>query len=287
MKHVLIPTDFSAASAHACHYALRLAQVLPLNLHLLHVVSGPAHSPHPMGNEHEQDPTYEHAQEKMGQLITELRHKAQQLGLTIPISQGLRSGEVAAEVLHEIAQRGASLLILGIKPRSLAYRIFVGSHANHILEQAPVPVLAVPSGANFHGIRRCLYASAFDPADGPAIDDLFHLFRALQPQIEVVHIADEGTDSLSEAEQHRLTEQLKTHLSAPHRLYPLETTILDSGNMFRALDAYTEQANIDLLAMTTHRRSLFKRLFDPSLTEEVLFHTRVPLLVFRAGSRHD
>ena len=283
MRHVLIPTDFSPQSAHACHYALRLAQELPLHLHLLHVISGPAEAPHPMGSEHDHDPAYEAAQHQMAQLQAELAHKAAQLGIETPVKGMIRTGEVASETLHAVAATRAELLLLGIKPRSLAYRIFVGSHANHILEQSPVPVLAVPAGAHYHGIRRCLYASAFDPADGPAIDALFHLFRTLQPEIRVVHIADEGLDRLPPVEHLRLTERLRSHLHDDHRLYPLETAILDSGNLFRALDAYTESEGIDLLAMTTHRRSLFKRLFDPSLTEEVLFHTQVPLLVYRAG----
>jgi hypothetical protein len=40
--------------------------------------------------------------------------------------------------------------------------------------------------------------------------------------------------------------------------------------------------HINMLAMTTHHRNFFQRIFNISLSKKLAFHTKIPILAFHA-----
>ena len=46
---------------------------------------------------------------------------------------------------------------------------------------------------------------------------------------------------------------------------------------------FVEKEKVDLLAMTTRRRNVFARLFNPGLAHKMIFHSDTPLLVIPAS----
>ena len=57
---------------------------------------------------------------------------------------------------------------------------------------------------------------------------------------------------------------------------------LDGEDILSAYDKFIHDNNIDVVSMTTHRRNLFSRLFNPSMARKMVFHTDTPMLVFHA-----
>ncbi|HRP54789.1 universal stress protein [Agriterribacter sp.] len=56
-----------------------------------------------------------------------------------------------------------------------------------------------------------------------------------------------------------------------------------SGNDFEnAIEQYINTNGIKLLAMVTYQRSFFERLFYPSISKKMSYHTKIPLLVIPA-----
>jgi nucleotide-binding universal stress UspA family protein len=62
-------------------------------------------------------------------------------GVEVTIRHGLGGGDVAAELLKAVAEEEADLIVLGIRRRSPVG--ILGSTAQRILLESPVPVLAV------------------------------------------------------------------------------------------------------------------------------------------------
>ena len=51
-----------------------------------------------------------------------------------------------------------------------------------------------------------------------------------------------------------------------------------SGSLQKIID----EEKIDILSLTTHKRNMISRLFNPSIARKMVFHTNTPLLVFHA-----
>jgi nucleotide-binding universal stress UspA family protein len=58
------------------------------------------------------------------------------------------------------------------------------------------------------------------------------------------------------------------------------------GDPAREIESYSQLAQVDLIAMTTHGRSGLSRLLLGSVAEHVVRHVPTPLLLFRPSKRH-
>jgi nucleotide-binding universal stress UspA family protein len=138
---VLVPTDLSPASERAVAYAFELARVLPLRIHLLHVLTParslwvlPGISPS-MPAPAEADP-FEEAHMRLELLIPEdLRART-----TLHVETGEPSEQIA-----ELAQRiGASCIVMGAHARSFLRRFFTRDTSCEMLHKTGCPVWFVP-----------------------------------------------------------------------------------------------------------------------------------------------
>jgi nucleotide-binding universal stress UspA family protein len=56
---------------------------------------------------------------------------------------------------------------------------------------------------------------------------------------------------------------------------------ISEEDLLRDADKIISENNIDVLVLTTHKRNVFARLFNPSLAHRVVFHSDTPLLIIR------
>ena len=138
---VLVPTDFSPAAERAVSYAFELARVLPLRLHLLHVIlprkSAWIETGVSMGlpSVREGRPTQE-AHDRLAALVPE--DMANRVSLHVEIGE---PREVIAELS---ARQSVSCIVMGAHARSFLRRIFTGDTSREVLHRAGCPVWFVP-----------------------------------------------------------------------------------------------------------------------------------------------
>jgi nucleotide-binding universal stress UspA family protein len=137
-KHILVPTDFGAASARACEIATDLAKQYEASLTLLHVFDVPASYPgmdlSPMDL---LGPMREAAEEQLEAAIIRMRR-------VIPNANVIMARGVPwREILATIEQEHPDLVVVGTRGRGAIGRILVGSVAEKIVRLSPVPILTV------------------------------------------------------------------------------------------------------------------------------------------------
>ena len=69
--------------------------------------------------------------------------KLRELGVEVTIQQAVGTGDVAGELLKAAAVQEVGLIVLGLRRRSPVGKLILGSTAQRVLLEAPVPVLAV------------------------------------------------------------------------------------------------------------------------------------------------
>lgn len=121
--YVPTPEGEAALTAAAVEAKLRDASVL-----LLNTSRGDAYI----------DARYANSEE-LAAAETKLREQ----GVEVSIHQALSEGDVAGELLKAAATEDVGLIVLGLRRRSPVGKLILGSTAQRVLLESPVPVLAV------------------------------------------------------------------------------------------------------------------------------------------------
>ncbi|GAB3821642.1 universal stress protein [Kribbella italica] len=121
--YVPTPEGEAALTAAAAEAELRGAGVL-----LLNTSRGDAYI----------DNRYANAEE-----LAAAEAKLRDAGVEVTIQQAVGTGDVAAELLKAAAADDVALIVLGLRRRSPVGKLILGSTAQRVLLESPVPVLAV------------------------------------------------------------------------------------------------------------------------------------------------
>ena len=121
--YVPTPEGEAALTAAAAEAELRGASVL-----LLNTSRGDAYIDARYANEEE---------------LAAAQAKLRDRGVEVNIQQAVGTGDVAGELLKAAAAEDVTLIVLGLRRRSPVGKLILGSTAQRVLLEAPVPVLAV------------------------------------------------------------------------------------------------------------------------------------------------
>ena len=139
-KRILVPVDGSSASMNGLEKALRQARASGARLRILHVVDAIAFS-----REHSMfTATAEKFRESGRKLLKQVmaRAKQQKLPADSRMVENL-TGRAADTIVREAAKWKADVIVMGTHGRRGINRLMLGSDAERVARNAPVPVLLV------------------------------------------------------------------------------------------------------------------------------------------------
>ena len=134
LTQILVPTDFSDASAAAMDYGRALARTFGASLHLLHVVENPFLRPMPADPHSFNTATVRHLFER----LTDDDRTALHAIAVLETSDNPAEQIVMYAKAHDIG-----LIVMGTHGRGAMARLLVGSVAEKVVRTAPCPVLTV------------------------------------------------------------------------------------------------------------------------------------------------
>lgn len=289
MKKWLVPVDFTEHADNACKYALQLAQQVGAEIILLHCHhEGKVRSDLPPGPPLQKGTEVIPAtqslvkvKEKL-ELMVRWAHSAYP---EVPVQYEIRNGYPEEEILYASHHVRPSLILMGTRGTNKGVKTMWGSVTAHLIEQAHVPVLAIPAGTDFRPIHHVLYASYFDRADVDTLSRLVRIFYPHRIGIHVVYVFKDYGMKLDPEIYASLQEELKRHFAQREIRADLEYEVVQGQDLVESLDAIIAQQNIDLVVTTTHKRTEITRFTDPSATKQLLFQSAIPLMAFHQAPR--
>ncbi len=284
MKSILIPVDFSEGSFHSCRYALELIEDQRVTLHLFHIYNDQimlpdAGMPEAMDNEMFLNTDLimalkEQAEQQMKELKKQVESLIKTSGKQASVRTLLQGGDPRWEITETCKELHPDLLVMGT--RGTGKKGFLeGSMAAHIMDKAPVPVLAVPEDYVEFKLKNILYPTAFNDLDIHTLQQIFSLLKPLRFKIHVCHFhlakKEKKTDILME-ELEKAFEKEKTERKIAFYLE-------EAGDKETALKNFTQQHHIDLLAFFPEKKKPFEYLFSSHhLHKKDFFKLKLPLL---------
>jgi nucleotide-binding universal stress UspA family protein len=289
VRRILVPVDFSEKSENACIFALGLANILKAELKLIYSYFNPLLSTEPyfegfeyyqldgvVGNLHEE------AKLMIQKLVGRINQFAKQKYTgKIKISYFLDRGIPGDIILQfcEVYQPG--VIVIGTQSKQENKTDLIGNVLKKLIGNINIPVLAVPhkpASLGVEYIHKVLYATDFNDSDFKALRKLMTFLRPFNIKIYCVHIAYDATNFFDSVKM----ELLRKHFSEEYGEFNLVCDMIQHSDVVEGLDEFIDEKDIDLIALTTHKRTLFERIFNPSLARKMLFHTNIPVFIFQS-----
>ena len=138
-KRILVPVDFSDASARALNTALDLASDLKAEVKIIHIhqvqtqymIEGGLYAP-----ELDEDELMEKRKKELANFVEGQKGD-------VSISQEVRAGIPETEILEIAGEFQADLIIMGTHGRSGLSHLLMGSVTENVLRHTDVPILSV------------------------------------------------------------------------------------------------------------------------------------------------
>ena len=142
-QHILVPLDGSATAERGLREAVRLAAEQKSKLRLLHVIAD-----YPLLMDMSSAVSFESMMQEVRGYGQNVLSKAQAAAASadVPAETVLREvvrGRVAKVVVEEARDSGCDLIVMGTHGRRGFSRLALGSDADLVVRESPVPVLLV------------------------------------------------------------------------------------------------------------------------------------------------
>ncbi len=274
MQKIIVPVDFSMASSWGYYYAYEMAKHLNAELVIVHLYWPPyVESTYPI----EQIQAIYNAKEEevLQHLHAATRPPVNDTPDQVRLSYVIKPG--SENTLVSLAKElEAELIVMGTHGSGKALDKIWGTNTGKVIQGATCPVLAIPEGAVFKPVQHIAYATDFDEKDNELLFQLAVVATAIKATVHCVHInLVEGpfNDPDEASFRARFEEDFKG--------LPVSFSNFSAESVEEGLQTFCRINDIHILAMLTHHRSLWDKLFGGgSTTKSMSRATRLPLLAF-------
>ncbi|MFN8282262.1 MAG: universal stress protein [Chitinophagales bacterium] len=271
MKTILFPTDFSETSEKALNVVRYIAQKSNACIHVFHVYNIPV-------------TLYNNMDAIIPpQIIDDVRISAEKEAAALKknleadgfiVEVTVEMGSVTDEIISITHKNSFDLLIMGTTGDGNLVNKIIGSNASAVLMRVNIPVLLVPKDCVFDGFKSIVYLDELKDDDIEVLDALFSLSKEIG--VRNLSLLNINTGFFFEPVDEKLMTRLTTAFGA-------DQLVIDSvtaADVKQGIDLYLEQTQIDLVVMSTKKKTILERLFVKSNTKIMAMQSKIPLLVY-------
>ncbi len=192
----------------------------------------------------------------------------------------LRDGLPEEEVEHYCKEYNPVMIIMGTRGKNQKDVDLIGSVTAEIIDRSKVPVFAIPENTpfkSFSDVKRIAFGTSFEQKDLLAVDSLFRMFEKFDIEYYLFHVTNKQ-DAWNEIK----LSGIKDYFEKQYPKITIKYEIIDATDFVLNLEKFIRNNSIDIISLTTHKRNIFARIFNPSMARKMLFHTDTPMLVLHS-----
>jgi nucleotide-binding universal stress UspA family protein len=264
MKTIIVATDFSKEAENALLYAAGAAKQLKSKVIIFNSYTVPSHA----GNSLFPASGFLELIEYNNNI---LKQKALELAEEFSIEVGYESSlmDVNEELEVLIKKHEADLVIMGMAPKSLNQDLF-GNTTTSAITNFKFPVLAIPLGAKFTGVKKILFAcDILRGVEQKMLERIKAFTAGMGAEIEIFSV-HQKLKALKEDHLLRIGEALK---EVTHSYKNIE-----SSEIIREIEKEVKAFEADLLIMIPHKYNFWSSIVHQSKTRIMASTSEVPLL---------
>lgn len=287
---VLIPVDFSNYTIKTCEFGFNLANDIKSDIVLMHSFYTPYYPMAvPFGDsfavQNSDREVYKDIKAKvekqMADLIKEIKDKIAKDELPkVSFTNIIVEGLPEEEIISYSKKKRPKAIVMGTRGSNAKDLDLIGSVTAEVIDGSRTPIFAIPENSkdmDISQIKNIGFLTNFREREFKAFDIMMNFIKPYPITVNLAHMTRKGDvwDEIKlSGTQKYLEEQYPT--------LALEYTLLDRDKQLElVLEEFVGQNKIDLIAMSSSRRGLFARIFNPGIARRMLFHSDTPLLVIK------
>jgi len=289
VKSILVPVDFSQYSFNAAKYALHVAHQKEASIMFVHAFYDAVSNPinfesfysYPADLSDTQHEIEVDAIGKMENFMNGLKKYMDIEGIKgIKPLHRVMAGAAEDVILSMIESEQFDLIIVGSRV-AVPFDSWFGSFTNTLVEKSTIPVMTIPEDAVYKksNFKKLMYATNFDKSDSVAIRKLLSIAAPLETQVHIVHIDITNENPFINFDLAHFKEKYIGNIEDVKMVFDL----IVNKDIIKGIENYISEKDIDILAVTTHKRNIITSFLKPSITKELLIQIPVPLLVFHSN----
>ncbi len=270
--NIVLLTDFSPLSKVAMQYALKMAAPLEANFTILNIVRIDGIPKANLRTKQIEKSVALVSQEEGDNLVAELRSQVK--GNYSLEFKPVKARTVSEMVRKYVAKHPTNMVVMGLQGASAMKKARLGGTTVSVIDECPVPVMAIPALANYQNLKHIVYASDLKNIQ-KELDIIVEFAKIFGSAVHMIHVApvmDKKVDS---------TIQTVEAVIQKMNYAKLDFKLILEDDVTMAIAGYIKETKADLLTTFTHKLSLEEKIFGRSVTRKVAYQAITPLLAVK------
>ncbi|MBX9781758.1 MAG: universal stress protein [Chitinophagaceae bacterium] len=271
MQPIIAPTDFSDVSVNAVRYAADMAGMMNTSLIILHVFPLPMPVSEVPVSAFDIQQFQDEAEKLMRQFLITVRDYSNH---KITITSSIKPGNALSGIKALCEKEHPYAVVMGAETADALEKLFAGAVTTGAVKRLQWPVIVVPPGATFKGLRKIGLACDFrNVMDTLPYEELKSLVETFKAELHVIHVNTESDESFSgETAAESIWLQNKLSNLKPNYHF------IHQDNTEKTIIEFADNNKLDLLIITPKNHDILSRLFLKTYSKKLVLHAHVPVM---------
>jgi nucleotide-binding universal stress UspA family protein len=285
MKRILVPTDFSKPAQIAVDVAADIAKKSNAELVLLHVVEEASGGS--FNVEGQMSNSTENWEDKIFTVKLIERGKKQLAKLAedgklagVKVRHELRMGTPFHGMRTIITEQKVDLVVMGTAGQTRLQEMIIGSNTEKVVRHSNCPVLTVHKKPTNTDFKNIVYATSMSKEE-----EIFSRIVRKTQQLygATVHLVRINTPGNFQRDS--VVKKYMQDFAKKLQLKDYTLNVYNELSEEEGIIYFADSINADLIAMATHGRTGFAHVLAGSIAEDVVTHSKRPVLTFVTKER--
>jgi nucleotide-binding universal stress UspA family protein len=279
MKKILVPTDFSKEAQIASEVARDIAKKAGSELTFLHVIEGASGGSFNVEGETKYG---EDVEDKLFTLALIRKAKKQMETLLanpmfegIKVKSELKMGTPFHGMRTIITEKKVDLVVMGTAGKTKVEEMIIGTNTEKVVRQAKCPVLTVQKKPTTTDFKNIVYATAMSKDEEVFAAIVKQAQNLYDATVHLVRINTPGNFQRDAVVIKYMKDFAKKLMLKKFTINVFNDLTEEEGVIY-----FADSINADLITMATHGRTGFAHVLAGSIAEEVVSHSKRPVLTF-------
>lgn len=287
-SHVVIPVDFSPFSMKACKVGFQYASKAGATVILLHAYMSEryrffapfASDRYDHGERMDEETVKAKAMEKMKQFRSKVEEEIAKGNLdNVMFQTEVVEGLPEEKILECASTNDAKLIVMGTHGSNRHAIASLGSVTAEVLDAGKFPIFTIPKNLSIDGlssIQHIVFFSTLNQRDILSFDVFSKLMRVKGKKVSIIPVVERKNRAMAKKASKQFLQYCNDHY--PENEFTIENISVEGDNLTE-FENFILENPVDLIAIPDKKKSIFTRLFNPSIAHRVLLQSEIPMLV--------